>query len=173
MWRVINHAFLIPYYSALYSFHLMKPRNSALFVMMPDLIGIKLRIHSCKSADRSTVPNFSTDPVNLGLRQTACSLTARRWNWGEKNGCGQFRSHQWLPESLQSTGCPDLGRDIQLGNALKTSTCPKTGIGGDNVNKSSKLDWEKIRREAVEKMKEGGLSWGSSGQDLMLPVQET
>ena len=162
MWRVINHAFLIPYYSALYSFHLMKPRNSALFVMMPDLIGIKLSIHSRKSADRSTVPNFPYWSNELGFKADCLFPDSK-----EVELRGEER------ESLQSAGCPDLGRDIQLGNALKTSTCPKTGIGGYHVNKSSKLDWEKIRREAVEKMKEGGLPWGSRGQDPMLPVQET
>ena len=106
MWRVINHAFLIPYYSALYSFHLMKPRNSALFMMMPDLIGIKLRIHSHKLADRSTVPNFSYWSSELGFKADCLfpdskevELRGKEWAWSVQEApvtVGESAVH-WVP----------------------------------------------------------------------------
>lgn len=66
MWRIINHAFLTPYYGALYGFHVMKPRNSVLFRTMPALVGTKSRTHVYKSAEGSPVPNFSYWSGELG-----------------------------------------------------------------------------------------------------------
>lgn len=87
--------------------------------------GIKLRIHSHKSADRSTVPNFSYWSSELGFKADCLfpdskemELTGEEWAWS-------VQEPPVLRESLWSTGTADLSLDIQLGNALKTNSVLK------------------------------------------------
>lgn len=98
--------FYIPYYGALYGFHVMKLRNSALFQMMPDLIGTKLRIHVHKSAGESPFPNFSSWSGERGF----AAGSKEQVELGGETWGGQLA----VTEVSADTGCPDPGQNSQL-----------------------------------------------------------
>lgn len=117
---------------------------------MPDLIGTKSRIHFHKSADRNRVPNFSYWSGELGFEAFSWFPPSREV---ETRGEGWVWLVQQPPVTMGESAIhwvPWPGHNIQLGDALKTSKCPKIGIGGCHANKSLKSDWDKIRRKAVE-----------------------
>lgn len=133
MWRVINHVSLILYYSTLNSFHIMKPRHSVLFKMMPDLMRTELRTHFHKSVEQSSVPKCSCWSGELGFE-----AVIREEGLRERTQCVQFRT---TCSELQSTGCPDSVRvEHSVIHTLKISECPKIGIRWHNANRRSKSD---------------------------------
>lgn len=111
MGRVINHAFLIPHSSAWYSFRVMKPRNSVLFKMMPDIIGTKLRICFHKSADESSVSNFSSWSGDRWICWIGGSLPGGGGAPGKELGraAGNHQGPSW---SLRASGGPSLERSV-------------------------------------------------------------
>lgn len=83
-------------------------------MMMPDLIGIKLRIYPTNQQTEALSQTFPYWSSELGLKADCLFPDSKEMELTEKNGRGQFRNHQYCEESLWSTGCPDLSLDIQL-----------------------------------------------------------